>query len=365
MPIYDESNFVRSAVPTYLKKDVREVIETAVMFGWKMHISGSNSVTIVSYDERKKYHFSATGRSSNSLNRIKRDVIRYGEPDKLLIADSILGMKDVELAQLATSLLPAVGQEGTVVDHRPELEAEKAEAERKKAEQRPTPAAMPKKAERSQCERTIVKQGPMLAKASDGKGYDSNAITQREWSDGSIDYKCNDCDYTSPNRLSVRGHISSHRKGPRPMPDRFPAEVPNAASYKPNKNRVAALAAVIDELMREGEMDPQTLALHALTWVHEQSRKGTTLAEEREPMGPEDVLNRIRALLDDGTQMEALREQDEKIAALSVRAEQAEVYAADLQEKLQAAEEKAEKAAQTLNTFIELATELRAEKVTE
>jgi len=162
--MYDADNFSRSAIPSWIKSDVRDVIQTSVMFGWKMHISSANSVTIISYDERKKFHFSQSGRSSKSLNQIKRDVIKFGDPEKLLMADSILGIKDRGMAEMATMMLPALGDEGTVVDHRPELEAEVRE------EARPTPTAMPKKKAASESELRIVREQPMVGKAREGAG---------------------------------------------------------------------------------------------------------------------------------------------------------------------------------------------------
>lgn len=347
MSLYDSETFTRSLIPAYIKKEVAEVIETAVMFGWKMHISGASSVTIISHDERKKYHFSANGRASNSLTRIKRDVIRFGDPKKLLIADSIIGIKDKDIAQMAMTLLPNLGDKGTVVDHRPALEAEA----REKA--KATPAAMPQKKEPvssdSEPERHIVSEKPMVAKASEGKGYDSKVAIERTWSDGTIDYKCVDCDYSAPNRLSIRSHRTraDHQKRGSET-KRFKAEVPNAASYAPRQTRIDALAAHLAGMFADGEFDPEKIARESLTWVHEQSKKGTILADEREPMTPDETLDRIRALLDNGAQVAAITERDEQIDALQG---EVVIYKGELDKLHERVDE--------LESFIDLANTLR------
>jgi hypothetical protein len=349
MPMYDADSgtFDPSLIPSYLKKEVREIIEVAVAFGWKMHISSDSSVTIIAPEERKKYHFSATGRASNSLNRIRKDAIRFGDPEKVLLADSILGIKDPEVARMAATLLPSVS-ETTVVDHRPELESET----------KPTPAVMPKKkpSSDSEPERRIVSEKPMMAKASEGKGYESRVAIERTWSDGSIDYKCVDCDFTTPNRLGVRGHRSTAGHVKRGADGkRIATEVPNAAVYRPRQSRVQALATIIEELMTGGETDPQAIALQALTWVHEQSRKGTALADEREPMTAEETLERIKTLLDNG---EGLA-QKERIATLEKRVDEAEQWAVEAEARADAAVARADAIKQQFDSFIELANELR------
>ena len=353
-------DFDPTVIPTYLKKNAREVIEIAMALGWVMHISSSNAVTIVSPDEKKRYHFSSSGRTSTPMNRIRRDVVRLADPLKLRTAyeasDLFKKGTNRELAGLAMSVLPAPGEEGTVVDHRPDI-AEQAAIERRAKNERIVAARRMDEAakrtleaqdskpepevESSESERHIVRQEPMLAKSSRGRGYDSKVAIERHWSDGSVDYKCVDCDYASENRLSIRGHRSGagHTAVGRDRRERL-AEVPLAVTYKPRQSRIDALAEELKRLMEAGETDPETIAREALTWVHEQTSEGTGLAAEREPMTAEETLDRIRMLLDRGEQDE-IRKRDAEIA--------------DLLEQSQALTERVEE----LESFIELAQTLR------
>lgn len=349
-PVVEAGEFSRTSLPTHLKKDARDTIEVAVMLGWMLHISSANACTIVSPDERKKYHFSSSGRTNHSLTRIKKDIIRFGDPEKVKLAfqagSHSLLTKDKSLANAAIDLLPGLGDEGAVVDHRPELEEERkaaeaqrienvrAAAERKRSE---TELSERQKAE----ERHVIHERPMTAKASEGRAYDSKVAIERTWSDGTTDYKCVDCDYSSEHRLSIRAHRagSKHERTERDRNTRK-AEVPLAVSYRPRQPRIEALAEVLKALMKDGITDPEELAQEALTWVHEQSNRGTGLAAESEPMTAEQTLERIRNLLDNG-EREALRKRDVEIADLLERSRQ-------MRERIE-----------ELESFVELATSLR------
>ncbi len=372
--MFTDEDFDKSLLPTYLKKDVREVIEVAVMLGWKMHISGANSVTIIAPEERKKYHFSCTGRASNSITRIRKDVMRFADPQKLLLADSIAGIKDDSLlADRAMALLPALGDEGTVVDHRAEEAAAAAERAARKAVPKPKPptvptvavsdgnqpSAVPQGVSPRNEERHIVSTRAMLAKASRGRGYTSETTLEREWSDGTKDYKCRyqGCDYTSENRGSVPAHYAkSHSIGLADRPVVFPAEVPEARQYAPRQTRIDALAGVINNMLRgNNHIEPHEIARTALTWVHEQSRSGSEHSEEREPKTAEEVLNRIKNLLDRGETAVRIGQMQQQLAELEVGLIEAE-------ERAEQAEKRADQARSTLRAFMELARDLDPEE---
>lgn len=344
-PLYDEETFTPDLIPPWVKKDDRQVIEAAVMLGWKMHLSSNSSVTIISWDDRRKYHFSSGGRHSNSLTRIRRDVVRHGEPSKVLIADSLAGIDDKDMRMMVQGLtLPHLGDEGTVVDHRPELEAEKAERKQLINDREYVVASDSEL--NGTAERRVISERPMRAKSSEGRGYDSKIAIERLWSDGSTDYKCVECDYTNTKRLSIRGHWNKHSKKTERPRETYPAEIPNAATYAPRKDRVDALAEAIAALLAGGETDAKVIAQRALEWVHEQGTKGSGLAEEREPMTADEVLFRIRSMLDDGTVVK----QREEIEELKQRLDDAEELAME-------AEARADRAQSTLKALVELASE--------
>lgn len=208
----------------------------------------------------------------------------------------------------------------------------------------------------SQGNRHIVSEGPMRAKAGDRSAYDSEVTIQRLWSDGTKDYKCVKCDYWSTQRQSVAAHNARKHPGvTSPRPATYQAVVTDATVYAPRQTRIDALAQVIEEALTAamqdgGKLDSAQIAKTALTWVHDQHRKGTEFSEDVEPRTPDEVLNRIRTLLDDGTR---LRE-TQRLSELETRVLEAE-------ERAEQAEKRADQARSTLRAFMDLASELSAE----
>lgn len=342
MPMYDKDAYNPDLIPKIYKKEVRDLIGMAVMIGWKMHVTSAQGITIIAPGDPspKKFHFGINGRATHSLTRLHKDITKYGDPRLLALGmETKNGNVPVEVAM---NMFPMPGKEGTVEFHRPEDE----------------PVEEPKQAH-------VVSEKPMLAKASAGRAYDSSIAVERKWSDGSKDYKCVQCEYTSPHRLSVRGHYQIHAKqtGKSERGPVYKAEVPEAVTYAPNKNRVAALAAYLLERLGEGlgidgDDDVMDVARMTLTWVHSQSKSGTPLAAEREELDDSDVLNRIRALLDQGTYLklqEQVRDMEERLAVMSTKVEQAEQFAMEQQKR-------ADSARENLKAFTELANELSADR---
>lgn len=329
MPMIGEEQFDKSLIPGHHKKDVRRLIEVAVMLGWKMHVSRTNQVTLVSYDERKKYHLSK--RSTISYNRMFRDVAKYADPEKCKDA---LFLRSLGLPDAMIPMLLPNEADATVREPEPEPEPEQPQK---------TPP------------RTLVSRAPMIAKEGGGRGYESETTNELRWSDGTMTYRCRykGCTYESGERLGPSRHYAgAHRNAPVSDPKTFKAEVPEAATYSPRASRVAALAARLREAWESGE-DPdfEALAREALTWVHEQSSNGTDLAAEAEEMTPEETLARIRALLDDGAQGRARKQVDE----LAERVVSLEAALAEQSALADEARKQAQKARDDLHAFVELA----------
>lgn len=333
MPLYDRFTFDDSLIPPHHKKETRNLITVAVHVGWKLHVDSNNACTIISPDEVKKYHFGGSGRSTKSHNRIKRDLFKFGDPALILQLDEVVnGRISPELAAIVDKIANDHDEEQT-------------------EQPVPTPNDMPQRKEPAEVsseseEPHIVSEKPMLAKAGQNRGYESKAAIERRWSDGTTDYKCADCDYSHTDRLAVRSHRTKHGRKPNRIQS-FRADVPNAAHYKPRQSRIDALAHALEEAFKDtNRSDFTEMAREALTWVHEQSRQGTNLAAENEELTPEDTLNRIRSLLDDGT----FARQRATIEALESRLN-------DMEERLQDATLRADRAQQTLRALSELASE--------
>lgn len=342
--VFGQETYDRAVLPTWMKRDLRDVIDMAVALGWIIHISTADAVTITSPNERKKYHFSPSGRTSIPLTRVRKDLFKHGDPAKvetLERATKVAQQGDREKARQMVEELPYTGDPGTVVDHTAEDEKAREDEQRRRAE------AQQKKetsVTEDKPERTLVSKRPMIAKGGKSHGYESKTTIERHWSDGSIDYECaQGCGYTSDERTAVSRHVAGKHnkgKGTQPMPPRFAADVSGATRYKPRESRIAALAEVIERMMMTDTQDPKEIARTALTWVHEQTRDQTEHAIEAEPLTPEETLNKIRMLLDDGTMGEALKRIE------------------DLETRAVAAEERASKAKADLTAFVSLAQDL-------
>jgi hypothetical protein len=286
----DTPTLDKGTLPDWMHKDLKQIVDAAVALGWQMHLS-SDSVAIHSVRGNKRWVFTAGRRSTYPIKRIKREVAKYADPKIAELV--ILGneIKDPSFRQLISDALPKIGDADVTVDHTDEEEQALREREEKV------------KAAQTASHPTLVSQTPMLAKRQEGRGYESPTTVERLWSDGSKDYACVECGWTSLDRVGPSRHYGqTHSKGKETVrPASFTTEVPEAAHYRPQRRRVEALAALLQEAEDEGVTDWVEFAEKALSWVHEQSKRGTGEAAEREPMTAEETIERIRLLLDDGT----------------------------------------------------------------
>lgn len=304
MPLYNDENFHPNMIPSAFKEDVKQVITVAVAMGWKCHKSATGSITIISPKDERKYHFTAR-RSSMNLKKIRRDLLKFGDPEKIMLAEMAheLHKIDPDLSKLITD--EVIAGMGPVQDDTPAAVRER----------EPAPESF---SEAKQDGPHVVSSRPMMAKAGETRAYDSPTTLERRWSDGSRDYACTwpGCEFTHPsNRGSVAAHYGkAHRagEGTRPKPATYEAEVPEARVYAPRRSRIEALALHLTALVKNG-CDPEELAEAALTWVHEQTRHGTSLAGEFEEMSAEETLARIKMLLDHGETFAQRQEMDRLI----------------------------------------------------
>lgn len=352
--------FDKQALPDWLQREAKDLVIVAAGLGWATHVA-KDSVGIRSPRGNKRWVFTAGRRSTYPYNRIRKEVIRYCDPELLNIASLGHLSKDPTLRSIIDDVMSEQAEK-TMVDHTGDEEAERL---RRAEEKRQGEQRRQQEQERLEEERAalaaakphIVSEKPMTAVRGQKRGktqaYLSKTTIERTWSDGSKDYKCTECDFHSADRLAPSRHYgNSHSEGKAPEPSTFTAEVPDARHYRPQRRRVDALADVLKQLVEGAEqLSWAEIAEAALSWVHEQSGKGTSLAGEREPLTADETLNRIRMLLDDGT-MDAHLQQ---VAAL-------EQQVVDLGQTVEAervlreeAEARARRAHETLQTLAELA----------
>lgn len=151
----------------------------------------------------------------------------------------------------------------------------------------------------------LVAEKPWLARKGAGRGgtgrmYESPHVIERRWSDGGIDYRCRWCPYTNDNPRSVAIHARSHPE--RKVP---PGATRKTAHYEPTEIKRPMSAArrlaseithVLDGMAGWQSMSPEELAQAVAEAVYEKRPDREPLA----PLTPEQIINRIVGLVDQG-----------------------------------------------------------------
>jgi hypothetical protein len=193
----------------------------------------------------------------------------------------------------------------------------------------------------------LVRQQPWLAHRSPAEGggirYSSKAVLERRWSDGRVDYKCSRCDYTNENPKSVAVHYGRSKDHPAVGEDE--GLVKDAQYTSPLSTREVARVArwqhrlerAMSGLDRESDDFVQRLAEKLV----EQTEY--TPATEREPLTAEQVVERIRRIVDSGEYVAAQERTAEleleleavrgEIAAFRAEAAAADARATEYQER--------------------------------
>lgn len=158
-------------------------------------------------------------------------------------------------------------------------------------------------------DRTVVRSEPWHAhkapSPTGGTKYRSEAVVERQWSDGAVDYLCalEGCGYTSDVARSVSSHYAAHTRAGETRPASGAAVVDlvpgfdyvehlTSREYQPTDRLLDALTAFLDEM---GTMETRDLARAFLTWAHERPDLEPV---EREPrtLTAEEIVERIRLL---------------------------------------------------------------------
>jgi hypothetical protein len=218
---------------------------------------------------------------------------------------------------------------------------------------------------------TLVSDMPHVAHATarsgqPGLSYYSRAVRDLTWSDGTVTWKCADCNKTAPGDFINPRGVANHwgkihgakfpgeseiatkrvfidkRYTGRAFERARSAIVPSGDEYTPTEERVKSLAEWLQQtleslLTNDPEDVAWALALAALGWEHDRKSDPTP----REPLTDAEILQRIRRLVDEGHRGEQLAENDK------------------LREELARAHAQLEEAENNLTSLVELATELK------
>lgn len=195
-------------------------------------------------------------------------------------------------------------------------------------------------------EPTLVEQRPWLARKQPGRNggvmYESEAVVERLWSDGTTDYACSTgCGYVAESARSVATHYGKAHtaKGETPPASQDgPHHVapdytePLTSRYTPTDRMVATLMGVLNDILNE-TADMRETAIRLLTWIHERPDLEPREERERQPLTDTDILNRIRVLVgqpDLSNQIDALKAANDELAAEVTRLKEERAALRDL-----------------------------------
>jgi hypothetical protein len=150
-----------------------------------------------------------------------------------------------------------------------------------------------------QTARTLVRRGPWLARKSvSGKGpvgfYESHAVIEEEWSDGTTVYLCSKCDYRSDRPRGVSSHYANRHA----THVTKPGPVVTVVDEKESPRLVRLLAHALEEREKDDSVDNtyQGQAAFVLAWMRD--RPGwTDYVKPADDLTLDEALGRIRDLV--------------------------------------------------------------------
>lgn len=312
MTTYNHANFHGDVLPTRLTHEAKQTIRYAIAQGWTLTIR-RDVCTLTAPTGSKRITLGPRSQNEN-YNAIVRTIDKYASPFAQPLEDVISDPEKVN----------------------------------RKAKNITTAEQMAKAREEAHAVKTLVKEGPMISKGGSLGGYTSDIATQREYSDGSMEYACIRCGFVSSTPRGAGSHWGKHvREDERNRGGHKGVEVPvQRPDYQPTEERLASLAEAIAAALKEGIdwTDPKEaarqLALTALTWDHD--RRVDAEPGIREPLSDTEVLNRIRGLVDNGlyeTQNNQINEMAAELETLRVEYTQTQQELISLHREVDAAAE--------------------------
>lgn len=164
----------------------------------------------------------------------------------------------------------------------------------------------------------VVKVKPWMAKhsisGSQARTYESKAVLERKWSDGSADYQCSLCDYTNAEARSVSAHYGkSHPEQPA-TPAYEEVMVNPGAHWTPTERQQGRIRRLANEMQAASEaLGGEMTAYECAQWIvqHRDEARDKHLEDEGTPLTNDQVVARIRSLVDGGVYADLLARLDE------------------------------------------------------
>lgn len=353
---------------------IRSMIVVASMVGWGVRRHEKGYATILSPDGSTQITLPSNARSiRQSVTRTWwGKVFRYGDPSRVQMLKDFLAeetgevsfneLKDMfvkggplrdtltrfiadhhgDFPTAQRTFLEAVHNQaiemGAIPDDRPKEEPQRSVTEQPKPSNGPA---------------TLVIERPWQARhtmrASGGEVYESAAVIEQQWSDGSLSYRCSQCDFTSPIPRTVASHYGG--KHGRERPTRSAQElsfIDPTVRWVPTerqRGRIARLATEIDGAKTELGADATATAI--AEWIVQRRDEASAVTERDTTLTPDGIIDRIRRLVDGGVYADlmariTLLESEVSIAQAKTAADSELVKAALADANATAAEEKAE-----------------------
>lgn len=202
-------------------------------------------------------------------------------------------------------------------------------------EPEPEPAAEPEPEPVAHTgEATIHKIRPWIARHNMGKTggevYESRAVLERKWTDGTTDYSCafDGCDYTHAEPRSVASHYGGrHGKDLPAAQRRQDMYIDPATSWTPNQRQAGRIARLTKELNAAAsalEKDDKVVTAESLAqWiVQTRDSERDALSDETTSLSPEQVIERVRRLVDGGAYVDLMARVDQVEVSAAAKVEE-------------------------------------------
>lgn len=344
-----------SAIDTsHLIPDLRELVRVALELGWTARM-GTNRKTVMlrSHDGKKTLAVDPINSiNARLLQQKQRTVTRYADKVKLAVLEAAMEtpalMRDLKGVAAEAAVYSKV-HDGLPITLGEALDAQESS------------------------DTLVVDSGivevsrrPWQARRQSAPGggtvYDSDAVVEVRFSDGSVNYECAlGCGYShATNPRSVATHYG---KGHTAKGDAVPArggqeridptytEPLTHRDYTPTERLVRLLQHAIEEAM-EGSWNTRDLAVSILRWQHDRVGEGGEPGPSV-PLTDSQIVERIRLMLDTGESVAQQQEIDELRAAVSRETEERLLSG----NALLLMEQRAVKAETALSALAELATD--------
>jgi hypothetical protein len=278
------------------------------------------------------------------VNTLLSIVTRH-RPDKSTERQIIRMLRDAYTVKVNEAVNPALAEAGRKSEAKLGVARDEAAAP-PKAAARPAPMGDRAGKPVATLPPSIVKLVPHDARGGEGRFYRSNAVNDRHWSDGTVDYACawHDCTFSHAQYRNVAAHYGSHLRGqgtqPTEAPYRTDQEEADLARHRARIERLTREleAAASDWDEENGSYSWRWMAEHIVLHRHWDRTGHDDDAEARE-LTADEIIERIGRLIDNGKTSNLLADNQRLIdeaAKAAVLAAEAETRAAKAEGNLQA-----------------------------